>query len=120
MIDMILNQRSLGLAHRFLDRVQLLGDIHTLAPFFDHGDDAAQMAVGPFQALDNSYVGLVRMAVGVVVFTHGSSSSLGDSDRHSIPPGGIQSKPMRYTFTKALFCAGRFPENLLDDWSVYV
>ncbi|BCS44217.1 hypothetical protein Pta6605_25480 [Pseudomonas amygdali pv. tabaci] len=61
---MILNQRTLGLAHRFLDRVQLLGDIHTLAPFFDHGDDAAQMAVGPFQALYNSCVGQVRRPWG--------------------------------------------------------
>ncbi|RML53385.1 hypothetical protein ALQ93_102534 [Pseudomonas syringae pv. pisi] len=95
MIDMILNQRALGLAHRFLDRVQLLGDVHALAPFFDHGDDAAQMTVGPFQALDDSFVGLVRMAVGMVVFTHESSSSLGDSDRHSIPPGGIESKVMQ-------------------------
>ncbi|RMR40468.1 hypothetical protein ALP86_102931 [Pseudomonas amygdali pv. mori] len=95
MIDMILNQRTLGLAHRFLDRVQLLGDIHTLAPFFDHGDDAAQMTVGPFQALDNSYVGQVRMAVGVVVFTHGLSSGLDNSDRRSIPPGRIESKVMQ-------------------------
>ncbi|BBN63662.1 hypothetical protein KUIN1_28520 [Pseudomonas sp. KUIN-1] len=77
------------------------------------------MTVGPFQALDDSFVGLVRMAVGMVVVTHGLSSSLDNSDRHCIPPGGIESKPMRYTFAE-VFLRKHIQKNLLDDWSVYV
>ena len=47
MIDMILNQGFLGLRDGFLDRMKLLGDIDTLPPVFDHGDNAAKMPFRP-------------------------------------------------------------------------
>lgn len=40
-IDVILDERALGLANRFLNSMQLLGDVHALTTLFDHGDDAA-------------------------------------------------------------------------------
>ena len=56
MVDVILNQRTLGLADGFLHRVELLGDIHAGAPILDHGDDAAQVALGALQSLENGAV----------------------------------------------------------------
>jgi hypothetical protein len=54
--------------------MKLLGDIHALTPFFDHGDDAAQMPVRPFEAFDDRLMTLVgvgmAVAVFVFVFTH--------------------------------------------------
>ncbi len=40
-IDMILNERTFGLANCLFNRMKLLGDIHALTPLLDHGDDAA-------------------------------------------------------------------------------
>jgi hypothetical protein len=64
-IDVILNKRSLGLTHRFLNGVQLLGDIHAGPLIFDHGDDAAQMTLGLFEPLNNRIMSLVRVRVRV-------------------------------------------------------
>jgi hypothetical protein len=69
-IDVILNQRALGLAHRFLDRMKLLGDVYTLAAFFDHGDDASQVSIRTLKAFDNRIVGLMRVGMCVFVITH--------------------------------------------------
>ncbi|MOA59353.1 hypothetical protein D3C78_1839450 [compost metagenome] len=65
---MILDQRPLGLAHRFLHRMQLLGDVHALAALFDHRDNAAQMTVRALKTLDDRRMALVGMFV--VVRTH--------------------------------------------------
>ncbi|MGF6169460.1 hypothetical protein M2426_003060 [Pseudomonas moraviensis] len=68
MIDVILDECSFGLADRFLNRMKLLSDIHALTPFFDHGDDAAQMTVRSLEALDDRLVTLVGMGMAVFVF----------------------------------------------------
>ena len=65
-VDVVLDQRALGLADRFLDRVQLLGDVHTGATVLYHGDDAAQMALGTFQPFDDFRMTLVLMPVFVL------------------------------------------------------
>ncbi|GAO94350.1 hypothetical protein PSA5_16555 [Pseudomonas syringae pv. actinidiae] len=70
MIDVILNQRAFRLAHRLLDSVQLLGNVHAFATVFDHGDNAAQVAVCTLEAFDNRLVRLVSVAVWVFVLTH--------------------------------------------------
>jgi hypothetical protein len=67
MVDVILDQRPFGLAHGFFHRVQLLRDVHALTAFFDHGDNAAQVAVSAFEALDDRRVALVDMGMGIGV-----------------------------------------------------
>jgi hypothetical protein len=67
MVDVILDQRAFGLANCFFHRVQLLRDVHALTAFFDHGDDAAQVAVGAFEALDDRRVAVVDMGVDIGV-----------------------------------------------------
>ncbi len=58
---MIPDQCLLGLSDRLLDRVKLLGDVEAAAAALDHLDDAAQMAVGPLEALDDFGMGLMLM-----------------------------------------------------------
>lgn len=50
---MILNQGLLRLRDRLFDRVELLGDVQAVAAALQHLDHAAQMPVGPLQALDD-------------------------------------------------------------------
>jgi hypothetical protein len=69
-VDVILDERAFGLADRFLNRMKLLGDIHALTPFFDHGDDAAQMPVRPFEAFDDRLMTLVGVGMAVFLLTH--------------------------------------------------
>jgi hypothetical protein len=67
MVDVILDQRAFGLAHGFFHRVQLLRDVHALTALFDHGDDAAQVAVCAFETLDDRRVAMVDMGVDIGV-----------------------------------------------------
>lgn len=60
-VEMILDQRLLGLPDRTLDRLQLLGDVEAGAPGFDHLDDLAQMTVSPLQPLDDGRVSFVKV-----------------------------------------------------------
>lgn len=46
-VDMIMNQRFLGLVDRLLDRLQLLRDIEAGATRLQHFNDALQVAIGP-------------------------------------------------------------------------
>ena len=63
-LDMVVDQRLLGLRNGLLDRVQLLGDEEARPLRFDHADDAAQVTFGAPQALDGLVMALVdRMAV---------------------------------------------------------
>jgi len=50
-IDVVLDQNTLGLAHGFFHGMQLLSDVDARAVVFDHGDDAAQMASARFNLL---------------------------------------------------------------------
>jgi hypothetical protein len=57
--------------------MQLLGDVHALAPFFDHDNDAAQMTICSFEALDDRFMTLVGMGMAVfVLVTHDLSLGL--------------------------------------------
>jgi hypothetical protein len=53
MIEMIVDQRLLGLSDRLFHGMQLLGDIEAGLAALYHDDDRAQMAVGALQALDD-------------------------------------------------------------------
>ena len=64
MIEVVLDQRLLGLSDRLLDRVKLLGEVKAWAPGLDHLDDLAQMALRPLQALGDLGMALVEMAIG--------------------------------------------------------
>jgi len=63
---MVLDERSLGLADRLFNRMQLLRNVYAFTPILDHGNDAAQMTVSTLQALNNRLMAL--MSVGVAVF----------------------------------------------------
>lgn len=65
-VDVILDQGALGLAHGFFHRMQLLGDIHAGAPFLDHADDTAQVALGALEPFDDVAVTLMV----VMIFMH--------------------------------------------------
>jgi hypothetical protein len=47
--------------------MQLLGNVYTLAPILDHGNDAAQMAVCTLQALDDRLMALVSMGMALFI-----------------------------------------------------
>ncbi len=66
MVDVILNQGALGLANGFFHRMQLLGNIHAGTAILDHGDDAAQVALGAFEPFDDVSVTLMV----VMAFMH--------------------------------------------------
>jgi hypothetical protein len=46
-IDVIMNQGFLGLAHSLLDRVELLGNVEARSTVFDHRDDRPEMTFDP-------------------------------------------------------------------------
>lgn len=56
-IQVVLDQGLLGLLDRFLHRLQLLRHIKTGAPLLQHVYRAAQVSIGPAQALDDGRVG---------------------------------------------------------------
>jgi hypothetical protein len=59
MIDVVMDQRLLGIHYRALDRLQLLSKLHARLPFFDHTDDDLQMTVSALESLDD--VGMMRV-----------------------------------------------------------
>lgn len=65
MVNMILDQRALGLADSLFNCMQLLGNVHAFTPVLNHGDDAAQVTVSTLQALDDRLMALVSMAMAV-------------------------------------------------------
>jgi hypothetical protein len=68
MIDVIVDQRFLGVVDGILDGLQLLGQFEAGPPLFDHGNDRLKVAFCPPQAPDD---------VGMVLVLHGGLSSLG-------------------------------------------
>lgn len=59
MIDVVVNQRSLGFTDGLFDRVKLLGEVEAGAAFIEHRNDAPQMAFSPFQPFDDIRVGFM-------------------------------------------------------------
>ena len=66
-VDMVLDERALGLADGLFNRMQLLGNVYTFPPVLDHGNDAAQMTVCTLQALDDRLMALVRMGMALSI-----------------------------------------------------
>jgi hypothetical protein len=75
MIDVVVNQRSLGFADGLFDGVKLLGEVEARPAFPEHLDDAAEVTLGPLQPFDDIRVGVMN-----VIVCHGAQG---------IPPGGI-------------------------------
>ena len=61
MIDVIVDQRSFGFPDGFFDGMKLLGQIDARSALTEHLDDAAQMAFGPLQSLDDIRVRIMRV-----------------------------------------------------------
>lgn len=62
-IDMGVNQEFFCSTHGFFDGMELLRDFKARAVGFDHLDDAAGVPFRPFQAVDNLWVGRMRVCV---------------------------------------------------------
>ena len=65
MIDMIVHKRLLGVRYSLFDRMKLLRNVGAIPARFNHPDNILEMAPGPFQALDDARMGLVKM-----IFSH--------------------------------------------------
>jgi hypothetical protein len=52
-VNMIVNQRLLGLADGLFDGIELLRQVETWPTLFDHGNDAPKVAFSAFEALDD-------------------------------------------------------------------
>lgn len=63
---MVLDQHTLGLADGFFYGMQLLSDVDAGTAVFDHGDDAAQVALRTLQPFDDVTMTLVLVAVFVI------------------------------------------------------
>ncbi|MNE93946.1 hypothetical protein D3C80_1918560 [compost metagenome] len=66
MIDVVLDQRTLGLADGFFHGMQLLSDVDAGPTVFDHADDAAQVPLSTLQPFDDIAMTLVLVAVFVI------------------------------------------------------
>ena len=55
-IDVVMDQRLLGIHDRAFDRLQLLGDLDAGATLLDHPDDRLQMSVRPLEPLDDLWM----------------------------------------------------------------
>src|SRR5215218_5126840 len=61
-----MDQRSLCFTDGLFDGMKLLGEIETGSSLIEHFDDAAKVAFGALQALDDFRVGFVHMILGHV------------------------------------------------------
>ena len=78
MVEMVADQRLLGFADGFLNRVQLLRDLRTGAARFDHFDDAAQMTICALQPLDDGRMALVGVSGARGCLIHGPCYAPGE------------------------------------------
>ena len=63
MIDMVVDQNSLGLTDSSFDRMKLLGEIETRPLLVKHLNHATKVALGAFQPLDDIRVCFMKMVV---------------------------------------------------------
>src|SRR5262245_45864528 len=66
-VEVVLDQRALGLRDRLLDGVKLLGDVEAFAPGFDHLHDAAQVSLGALQAPGDPEMARMRVGMRMLV-----------------------------------------------------
>jgi hypothetical protein len=60
MVDVVLDERLLGLTDRLLDGVELLGNVEARPSRFDHVDHASKMPLGSLQPLYGVGMGLME------------------------------------------------------------
>ncbi len=63
MIDVVVDQGSLGLADSFFDGMKLLGEIETRSPLVKHHDHPTKVTLGPLQPIDDFRMGFMKMVV---------------------------------------------------------
>lgn len=56
-VDVVMHQGLFSTADRFLHGLQLLRDIQAAAPIFQHGEDAFEVAMSPFEPFNDIGVG---------------------------------------------------------------
>ncbi len=59
MVNVIVNQSSLGLGDSLFNRMKLLGDIHAGPLLLNHGDYRPKMALDPSETLHNCGMALM-------------------------------------------------------------
>src|SRR5262245_24235505 len=64
MVDVVVNEGALRSGDRLFDRLQLLGEVQTRAPGFDHLDDAAEVAFRAPQPFDDIGVRGMERLIG--------------------------------------------------------
>src|SRR5262249_29052136 len=89
MVDVVVKEGALCVGDRLFDRMQLLSEVQTRAPGFDHLDDAAEVAFRTSQPLHNIWVCCVeRLICHMCILSWGGDMSsvtlvgLEDSPRH--------------------------------------
>ncbi len=84
-VNVILNQRLFCLLYGSFHCMQLLSDTKARLAFFQHGNDARQVAICPFEALDQRGVACMN-----VWLCHGGwLQKLYEKSVIRIPPGGM-------------------------------
>src|SRR5262245_32656092 len=72
MVDVVVNKGALRSGDRLFDRLQLLSEVQTRAPGFDHLDDAAEVAFRTSQPLHNIWVcGMERLICHMYILSWG-------------------------------------------------
>ena len=62
--EVIADERALGFAYRFFDRMELLGDVEARPAGLNHPGDCAQVPLAALEAPDDGRVGSVAMVLG--------------------------------------------------------
>lgn len=81
-VDMIVDQRTLGAGDGAFHRLELLSDVDTGTLLLDHADDTAQVTGRAVQTLDD------RRMTGMHVVSH-ARDIIRQADNAKYPPGGI-------------------------------
>src|SRR5215831_9380988 len=72
MVDVVVNEGALCVGDRLFDRMQLLSEVQTRAPGFDHLDDAAEVAFRTSQPLHDIWVcGMERLICHTYILSWG-------------------------------------------------
>jgi hypothetical protein len=68
-VEMVMNERLLGLANGAFNRVKLLREFQTGAALFDHPDGAVQVSFGTAQTPDDVGMGLMKLICHAVTLS---------------------------------------------------
>src|SRR5262245_52842650 len=108
MVDVVVNEGALCVGDRLFDRMQLLSEVQTRAPGFDHLDDAAEVAFRTSQPLHDIWVcGMERLICHTYILSWGR----GYVKRHALHPrprSSLLSRALKLAPPHAA-CTPRYP-----------